>query len=412
MKIKVFTLVSPFMLITIPTLIQFILWLQLDGNNFFGLKRFDSYIANIKFLLFYFDVLFAIVFVNYIMYGKKINLNKHYFKSKDLKIFILFIFVLFIISELLYLRELFKIGFSIFDILGKVNVASYFGSYARSHNIKGLTTFTWSSNFLVAILAYLYFFEKKYKNFSKKLLIFVLIITFFHAFILGIRVAFIYSIFIIGFIYIYQKHKHKSINIIKLLIYIILLFFLMFVIFAIFEYFRGGVDFLKNNENGNIILYLFQRFVIPYLANNHQNALVYLSIDSEFTIVSSSPFFKSFFNFLGLHFYPINTIPTSILDNYTIPYGTVHIFGLLYKDLGNFGYIYIFLIVSLSQFLYNILKKDYNIYVLITYSIIVPGLLSFCRVNYFGNAAFMVPIILLLLMRVLFTKKEVKVESI
>lgn len=372
---------SPYITFYIFSL-QFFIWLIFMPNELnLELKKYGmsyKYINELSFTRF---VIIYFIFLFFIFIGtkiklqfKKINFNKLNNYNNFLSFFWIIAEILSIKVVILNLKEVIRLYLD-----GKRGVVS---ELIRS-NILFTETFINLGPLILSISLFFYFNNyKKKRNLIKILLIFCG--TLINGLLLFKRMHFVYSLFI--WLYFLLNNK-KGKGIMKYILFLFLFIFISEMLrFGSLYAYREGKELVSIE----VIKMVFQYLMIAYLASDFNNAMVILSNDSSYQLLSTaSPFFqKLLFKLNG------SVVSYATVKNWESSYGTVNSMALWWYDFGVYTVIICLIIGLTIGIVYGNFKRKSNkaTSIQIIAPIFVLGNIVMFRVNIFFTVVILMPL--------------------
>jgi hypothetical protein len=220
----------------------------------------------------------------------------------------------------------------------------------------------------------------------------------FHSIFAAKRMFLIYFVIIVSLSY-FIKHKGVKQFLPKILMIGIATFGAIY--FA--ELLRYGITISNRLAtplfSREVFLTTFNYLMNAYIYSDINNTMVILKEDSLYQIISTS---SELFRIGITRLFSLEFLGYGTLAGWDSLFGTVNIFGLLWHDLGVWGYFVMFSIGYFSEFFYE--KASSSVSGLNTsmmmYIIFVVGIISSMRFNFFGQTIFLLPTLFIFASRI------------
>ncbi|MDE3840216.1 hypothetical protein C0966_12765 [Bacillus methanolicus] len=407
MKIKTIDIFNPFFMIPTIFVMQFLIWYIFMPDNSYleGVKpKEHNFLSIFRFLILMISMVTGFFFAKILLKKENLFQIKTRVNTNFYIIINIICFFIFLIGEFFYLK-------SALNLISSINIQSLLNEgisvYAKeviNNRIIGLSSLNNIFIIPLAISSLLLFSKEpsnKIRYFSIFVILFIGAVTLFHALFLAGRMFFIYYVVVISCCHALFKPKKIKIS----SIIIVLLTLILIVIFA--EFFRYGIIFSQRNGvalfSTDTLLAIIEYISIAYISNDVNNTMIALANDSSLQLVSSSPVLKGVLSLIGIN----NFMDIFSFNHLPRGHGTVNFLGLIWFDFGWAGIAVGFLVGFFCQYYYikacsssAIISTDILIFVTIS-----PALYSISRINYFGQTIFLLPFILIVLIRALLIRK-------
>lgn len=401
MKIK--KLLNPAIIYSFLILAQFIIWLvffELWKSDVPGIHEIPKYItfrAAIKYIL-QIAALLAWFYLGKYLSSSKTSINSYNNKNysiniryitsilSNINIIILIIIHCYIIILIINNNLISRISSSGLQVL----------SYSTTHNKENYWRIFLNLLIIESLIESDLYFHLHRKIAKYKLLL-IIIFSIFDGYFLAERM--LLMVVIIASITLYLKHEAKfnyNIKASKIIAYfLILLFFII-----ISEIFRFGVinaiEKKINLFSLNNIIDVIKYLMVAYIAKNFNNAMI---------IFDSRPTY----NFFGTGSQLIMTILsyfkkpnefTPIINSG--PYGTVDMAALIWLDFGVISVLIMSILGFMIGFIYKKYVKIDNVLYNFAFSLVIAGIISSIRINFFLSNYFILPFIYIIVIKLLY----------
>jgi hypothetical protein len=316
-----------------------------------------------------------------------LDVSIRYLKSANI------FFWVFIISEVSYMLPLFK---NLPNVI-KVGMQSGFSIVYYTLESESSLISTFINVFPYPLIVYSYLLinseESLMRNKVKQKFIILSTVIFFHSVFAAKRMYFVYYMVIVILSFLIKNRK-KIVN-----TRIVYGGVITAAVIYIAELLRYGIN-IANRLNTSVIskevfASTYQYLMNAYIYSDVNNAMLILSQNSPLKLVSSA---SNLFRIAATRLLGADVSSYTSLENWDSLYGTVNHFALLWYDLSYLSYLVIFLIGYFSHYYYYKSKNrnfQMNKYTLI-YFLIVVGIISNLRINFFAQTVFFIPFIIVL----------------